>query len=451
MTQCAYRRRTMYPAATLALSLSILTAVVCVGANEAQIDHDVTLHPDEHLTTDPTTPTATTPGGYDEGDGYVTETTVVPGDDMYGETTVHPDDIDVGELEEAPTEPLPLNRVEQLLAAKTYSQAETVVVERWEGHTPTRAVTIKYLAMRGLADLPVLMLEAARYPYKAIYYGKRDFVKEKPSFTFGRVPSLKVPGTATEPGGVIVQTSAIVRHLAHELGLDGRAAHSSLKLHKVHVAMVDYWYETINELFKYHTRWGKAFDVTALREAVETATDNGASLSPGIEFKDTTNVGNYSAGARSLMVLQTFENALKASGGSHLVAKRMTYADLALWCELDKLDEAWASWPTLGGVKWHKGFPTLALFKRNMEHDSGLSEYLLSDRRMPRVERRDDGEYHYLPSRRPTTDGKHPLRTECCKSGIATCLACQHGLSVEELCAQVAAPGCPTMAHQGEL
>jgi hypothetical protein len=264
------------------------------------------------------------------------------------------------------------------------------------------------------------------------------------------------------------------------------------------------WYETINELFKQHNRWGKTFDAEALKNAVASAdSDNGASLAPGVTFRETTNGGNYSAAARSLMVLETFEVELSQRSGpqTHLVAQRLTYADLALWCELDKLDEAWAGWPTLDGAKWHRGFPKLTAFKvcscpqqlwvvsvvgrfnrvdqcrlwmasaslytclladpppvvrwaaveqRQIEHDAGLAGYLLSDRRMPRVERR-DGDYHYIQSRRLVSSGVAPRGTTCCSAMTASCLACQHGVSIEDLCAHATVAGCPTPAHTGEL
>lgn len=234
------------------------------------------------------------------------------------------------------------------------------------------------------------------------------------------------------------------------------------------------WYETINELFKQHSRWGKAFDAKALKAAVEASID-GTELRPGLTFRDTTNGGEYTAEAKSLMVLQTFESVLQNNGGTHLVARRLTYADLALWCELDKLDEEWPLWSTLSGASWHPGFPSLATFKvghvppelltvqstfvltcwpdlqRAIEHDAGLAGYLLSDRRMPRVERRADGNYHYLKSHRPAASEHTKSGEICCKALTAPCLACMHGITEDELCAKTAVAGCPTPAHTGEL
>jgi len=59
------------------------------------------------------------------------------------------------------------HRIARLLEAGTYARADTVTVDRDGGHAATRVLTVEYLAMRGLADLPVLMLEASNHPYKA--------------------------------------------------------------------------------------------------------------------------------------------------------------------------------------------------------------------------------------------------------------------------------------------
>ena len=100
-------------------------------------------------------------------------------------------------------------------------------------------------------------------------------------------------------------------------------------------------------------------------------------------------------------------------------------------------------------ISWHRGFPNLAMYKRAVEHDGGLAEYLLSDRRMPRVERRADGEYHYVKSSRPVrAQGESE---GCCKGLTADCLACRHGVTIAELCKSATVAGCPTVAHTGEL
>mmetsp|Transcript_3754 Transcript_3754/g.9434 ORF Transcript_3754/g.9434 Transcript_3754/m.9434 type:complete len:423 (-) Transcript_3754:1482-2750(-) len=421
--------------ARLARAVCCCMLVATAGWNRVAATADVhtTLisSTEEPTTEEPTPKTETFTGAPDTtADGIDT----TPGDAEY--------DLDSTAGEE--------HRLAQLFRAGSYGAAATVTVDRSEGHDPTRVVELTYLAMRGLADLPIVMLEAARHPYKAVYFGRNDFRVAKPTLTFGRVPVLRVAGTETEPGGTLAQSATIVRYLAHVLGLDGDNLGPNHDLATVHRGHVDMWYETVNELFKSHSRWGKTFNADALKAAAESDPTT-LQAAAGLTFKDTTNGGNYSAAARSLMVLQTFEAELGTGDRIHLVGHRMTYADLALWCELDKLDEVWSEWNSLGRATWHTGFRALARFKVAIEHDAGLGEFLLSDRRMPRVERRSDGDYHYLPSRRPVAN-PHPARGEqCCKALIAECLACQHGLTVEEICAHANVAGCPTMAHNGEF
>ena len=102
---------------------------------------------------------------------------------------------------------------------------------------------LKYLALRGLADLPALILEVGGVPYRATYFGKSDFMTMKPSFEFGRLPVLEVEGHE------VSQSATIVRFLAERAGLSGSTLAEKVR--------ADTLYETYKDLFVSHGVWGR--------------------------------------------------------------------------------------------------------------------------------------------------------------------------------------------------
>lgn len=120
-------------------------------------------------------------GGTQEGTEHTTLTTstedpTTPAElDVVHHTTLEPDTTDDPFTPDSDFEHaggadqsggIAANNVQRLLDNGSYGNASTIEIDQSRGHNPTHVVKISYLAMRGLADLPVLMLEAARYPYK---------------------------------------------------------------------------------------------------------------------------------------------------------------------------------------------------------------------------------------------------------------------------------------------
>eukprot|EP00041_Stephanoeca_diplocostata_P012280 m.205919 g.205919 ORF g.205919 m.205919 type:complete len:333 (+) comp18886_c1_seq8:161-1159(+) len=279
-----------------------------------------------------------------------------------------------------------------LFDAKKASDVPTFFVAF--GNTNDKPVKLIYFPLRGLADLPLMMLELTDTAYEAEYVSFPDFHGGiKQSLQFGRLPVLHGAG-----GTYIAQSGAIVRALARSLGLDGATPFET--------AQVDMWFETVNELFKHHSRWGKAFDAGALAKAVGEILNVGADISvfkSTKTFRETTNSASDGIVARSLMVLNTFEAAFDADRETlYLVGGNVTYADLALFCQLDALAEEFPTWSE--AIKRENddevllaGYPRLAQFKQHIESIPQIARYLASHRRMPRVKRR-DGEYYFVES-----------------------------------------------------
>ncbi|KAG8469850.1 hypothetical protein KFE25_006305 [Diacronema lutheri] len=78
--------------------------------------------------------------------------------------------------------------------------------------------TLHYFAIRGLGELPRLMLELAQMPYDSVlYWDTKEFKAAAP---FGQMP-LFMGGDLEDADQVLCQSSSIVRYIAKEANLDG--------------------------------------------------------------------------------------------------------------------------------------------------------------------------------------------------------------------------------------
>jgi glutathione S-transferase len=268
------------------------------------------------------------------------------------------------------------DRIDALFEAGSYARSSTVEVSTG----PSPAFHLDYLTLRGLAELPVLILEATNTPYNATYFSKEDFGKVKSSYPLGRLPVLSVLGDV-QAGDVhadtklfIAQSASIVRYLAERCQLFGMDT-------PIRRARVDFAYETVQELMK-------AVTPTSLGNKTES--------SRHLHYRDTTNRGHYSPYEKAAAALLTFEEMLGASGGNFLFGTMPSYADLALYLQLAELSANSPNWHTVVGT------PKLAAFVDAIEAIGNIAAYLNSDRRMPRIEQRTvDGasDYFYTPDR----------------------------------------------------
>jgi glutathione S-transferase len=95
-----------------------------------------------------------------------------------------------------------------------------VVQHRPEG-IPFEGVELHYFCLRGLGELPRLMLEVTRTAYDSVMYF--DTKEYKDIGPFGQMPLLKDPpnlGGGMGTGGWLPQSSSIVRHIARINSLD---------------------------------------------------------------------------------------------------------------------------------------------------------------------------------------------------------------------------------------
>lgn len=240
------------------------------------------------------------------------------------------------------------------------------------GEEVKQIMHLKYLTLRGLGDLPALILEVGGIPYRATYFTKRDFSGlVKPKLEFGRLPVLEADGQE------LAQSASIIRYLATKAGLAGAS--------ETERARVDALYETLKDLFVSHGVWGKSFDVEALRRGPT----QGERV---LHFRETSNRGEFTPFQKAAAGLKTFEDVLAGSATGYLVGGNLSYVDLALWLQLqelgqeDKLGPGWAdrlSFSQLGAF-------TTRLYENSIE----LVSFVNSGRRMPRVKLA-DGDYVY--------------------------------------------------------
>lgn len=272
-----------------------------------------------------------------------------------------------------------------LFAEGSYGSSTPVIVR--SGNNPHAKIT--YLTLRGLADLPVLMMEFTGLPYHATYLGREQMKEVKHKFPLGRVPVLELDGVT------IAQSASIVRHIAATTEL--MPQEHELK------AKVDMMFETVQELFA--DKW---FDSDSIKEQHNSGSGF-ENLEVITRFSAIGNNGKVAATGvettpleKTLSILATFEDILEEGDRYDvwLVGKHPTYADLALFLKL----EAKVELPLKLGEKMlglALPFPKLSALQEEIRNHPNVQSYFNSGRRMPRVQKRanDDGsghDYYYV-------------------------------------------------------
>ena len=120
------------------------------------------------------------------------------------------------------------------LAAKR--PASVVTFTGGAGEESHPSITLEYFALRGLGELPRLILEATGTPYHSVFHFGDSEYKEYTAF--GQLPLLR----DSELGKLLlVESAAIVRHLARRLCIDGATLEEKAK--------IDMYYELSRDIF----------------------------------------------------------------------------------------------------------------------------------------------------------------------------------------------------------
>jgi len=201
---------------------------------------------------------------------------------------------------------------------------------------------LRYFPIRGLGELPRMIMECGDIKYQNSY--PTDWTKEKSTAPFGQLPMLM---ETTKDGKVftLAQSSAISRYLAHKAGIAGRDEHQT--------ALLESMYESIVDI---RTHWIKAF------------------YSP----EDKKKVAFDSFFAENLPNWALFNERFFASTSEKfmfLTGNDITYVDLFLFIMVD-------GWIEMN-PKAIDCYPTMKKVHQNVKNHSKISAYLKSDRRHP--------------------------------------------------------------------
>ena len=91
-----------------------------------------------------------------------------------------------------------------------------------DGLEENPSITLEYFALRGFGELPRLVLEVTGTPYHSVFhFGEFAFKKYAP---FGQLPILH------DSGLLLVESGAIVRHLARRTCIDGASMEEKAKV-----------------------------------------------------------------------------------------------------------------------------------------------------------------------------------------------------------------------------
>ena len=217
---------------------------------------------------------------------------------------------------------------------------------------------LEYLALRGLGEVPRLLLEVAGVDYDCVLYfhggagggsGRvvssvnPDWQARKGSTPFGKLPVYRGPELGGQAKGLqLAESSAIARHLARVHGLAGRGAEEQ--------AHCDMLFEA-----------SKSVPLVRGGFLIES------------DFAATPSVEDCAATAAFLRALQS---SLQPASGL-FVGAGVTLADLAIFNTLETMDEARPG--CLGAM----GLLDLEAFRFKVRQLPRVAAYLASERRMP--------------------------------------------------------------------
>lgn len=200
----------------------------------------------------------------------------------------------------------------------------TVIVKKAPGDNAKPPITLEYFCLQGLGELPRLILEVTDTPYTSVFHYLQG--KWKEYATFGQLPVLR------DGELLLVESSAIVRHLARKTCIDGSSLEDQ--------AAVDMYFELSKDI------GGKR-----------------AALHDMANHADAPKIKTYLAAAES------------ACDGMHFVGGYLTLADVAMFHQLDVIAQV--------APAVLDAYPKLGAFVKAFAAQPAMADYLDSPRRVP--------------------------------------------------------------------
>ena len=200
----------------------------------------------------------------------------------------------------------------------------TVLVKKDSTDRSEPEITLEYFCLRGLGELPRLVLETTGIPYKSVFhFGEPAWRSYAP---FGQLPVLR------HGSMVLCESNAIARHLARVACIDGATLEEK--------ALVDMYFELSRDIL---AKKGAAHDLTTHPDAERL---------------------------KSFLL-----RAEEACVGGHFVGSTLTFADVAMFHALSFFAEVAPA--TLDP------YPKLGAFVTAFGAQPTVAEYLASPRRVP--------------------------------------------------------------------
>ena len=206
-------------------------------------------------------------------------------------------------------------------------QRKASVVARPGTRADVSPLTLEYFALRGLGEVPRLILEVTGLPYRCVFHYLDGEWRSRAAF--GQLPILH-DGDLT-----ICQSRTIARYLARKACIDGASEADKVN--------VDMWCE-------FHR------DLNDKRKAAH-------------------DLAGHADGPKLKKMLDMAEGALEAGDGRHFVGGALTVADIMMFSTLHHVEEV------KPGVL--APWPRLAAFTRDFAAQPAVAAYLGSDARVP--------------------------------------------------------------------
>ena len=208
------------------------------------------------------------------------------------------------------------------------AQRPPSVVKR-DAEWPLRAgvpaeITLEYFALRGLGEIPRLLLEVLEVPYSSVFHFAGNLYK--PYAPFGQLPIYR------EGDLILSQSGTISRHLANKFGIAGDTPAER--------ARVDMYFELAKDI---------------------------SGKKAGMYDPD-----NHPDGARLKGFLAPAE---AACDGTYFVGGKLTLADVAMFNSLQLISEC--------APDCLARYPKLQTFVANFSARPSVKAYLASERRVP--------------------------------------------------------------------
>jgi len=199
---------------------------------------------------------------------------------------------------------------------------------------------LHYFFLRGLGEIPRLLLELTETPYDSVMYFSREAKEYKDMAPFGQMPLY----TDKEVGTWVAQQGSIVRYIARRAGLTGKNTTDE--------ATIDMLFELSKDI------WGK-------KEMVHEGAKS--------QTVDAKKLAMYLDAAQKYLGDKPF-----------LLYDVATYADVALFHVLNSLEEIAAPIPSFLATA---GYTKLQRFVERFRALPPIQRYLASPRRVPLTEK----------------------------------------------------------------